>query len=169
MKKRPRPEFRRKPAPGCCEAAVKIGQAVNYRSAGTVEFVYDNATDEFFFLEMNTRLQVEHGVTEEVTGLDLVEWMVRQASGDLPPLRSLPVQSQGHSMEVRLYAEDAGRDFQPISGRLTHVKFPSDVRVETWVEPGTEVTPYYDPMIAKLIVHGPDRTSGSSRLADRAG
>ena len=160
------------PAPGISpqtrarlfEAAVKIGQAVQYRSAGTVEFVYDNAADEFFFLEMNTRLQVEHGVTEEVTGIDLVEWMVRQASGDLPPLRNLPVQPQGHSIEVRLYAEDARRDFQPISGRLTHVQFPSDVRVETWVEPGTEVTPYYDPMIAKMIVQGADRPQASAAL-----
>jgi urea carboxylase len=149
-----------------CEAAVRIGKAVGYRSAGTVEFLYDNQTGEFFFLEVNTRLQVEHGVTEEVTGYDLVEWMVLQASGELPPFGTLPIVSQGHSFEARLYAEDAGLNFQPSSGRLTHVTFPPDVRVETWVEPGTEVTPYYDPMIAKLIVHGVNRPQALAKLKE---
>ena len=160
------------PAPGVtpetrarlCAAAVRIGKAVGYRSAGTVEFLYDNNSGEFYFLEVNTRLQVEHGVTEEVTGFDLVEWMILQASGDLAPLKSFPIAAHGHSFEARLYAEDAGLNFQPSSGRLTHVAFPTDVRVETWVEPGTEVTPYYDPMIAKLIVHGRDRAEALSRL-----
>ena len=151
------------------DAAVRLGQSVHYRSAGTVEFVYDNATDEFFFLEVNTRLQVEHGVTEEVSGIDLVEWMVRQASGDLSPLSDLPVQATGCSIEARLYAEDAGRDFGPSAGRLTHVSFPPDVRVETWVEPGTEVTPYYDPMIAKVIVKGKDRTEALAALSAALG
>ena len=151
------------------DAAVRLGQSVHYRSAGTVEFVYDNATDEFFFLEVNTRLQVEHGVTEEVSGIDLVEWMVRQASGDLSPLSDLPVQATGCSIEARLYAEDAGRDFGPSAGRLTHVSFPPDVRVETWVEPGTEVTPYYDPMIAKVIVKGKDRTEALAALSTALG
>lgn len=160
------------PAPGVttetrarlCEAAVRIGKAVGYRSAGTVEFLYDNQTGAFYFLEVNTRLQVEHGVTEEVTRFDLVEWMVKQASSDLAPLNSFAIASQGHSFEARLYAEDAGLNFQPSSGRLTHATFPADVRVETWVERGTEVTPYYDPMIAKLIVHGPDRQQALARL-----
>ncbi len=153
------------PAPGLsagtrarlCEIAVRIGRSVSYRSAGTVEFVYDDDAQEFFFLEVNTRLQVEHGVTEEVCGVDLVAWMVKQASGDLPPLPTLTVSPSGHSFEARLYAEDAGANFQPSIGRLTHVAFPKGVRAETWVEPGTEITPYYDPMVAKLIVHGADR------------
>ena len=160
------------PAPGIspetraslCETAVRIGKAVNYRSAGTVEFVYDDAAGEFFFLEVNTRLQVEHGVTEEVTGYDLVEWMVRQSSGDLSPLSTFSIHPQGHSFEARLYAEDAGRGFQPSIGRLTHVSFPEDARVETWVEPGTEITPYYDPMVAKLIVRGADRPQALAKL-----
>jgi urea carboxylase len=161
------------PAPGIAaetrqrlfESAVRLGEAVKYRSAGTVEFVYDNSTAEFFFLEVNTRLQVEHGVTEEVTGLDLVEWMVLAASGDLPPLNTFAIAPHGHSIEVRLYAEDAGANFQPSSGQLTHVRFPADARVETWVEPGTEVTPYYDPMLAKLIVHAPDRSLAIAKLS----
>jgi urea carboxylase len=161
------------PAPGISseararliESAVKIGKAVSYRSAGTVEFVYDNVTGEFFFLEVNTRLQVEHGVTEEVTGFDLVEWMVLQSSGDLAPLDTFTIAPAGHSFEARLYAEDAGRDFQPSSGRLTHVSFPPDVRVETWVEPGSEITPYYDPMVAKLIVKGETRETALRSLS----
>ena len=160
------------PAPGIspetrtrlCETAVRIGKAVGYRSAGTVEFVYDDAAEEFFFLEVNTRLQVEHGVTEEVTGIDLVAWMVLQASHDLAPLSSFSIKPQGHSFEARLYAEDAGRGFQPSIGRLTHVRFPEGVRVETWIEPGTEITPYYDPMIAKLIVRGADRPAALAAL-----
>ncbi len=160
------------PAPGIAEStrrqlmecAIRLGESVRYRSAGTVEFVYDNSTGEFFFLEVNTRLQVEHGVTEEVTGVDLVEWMVLGASGDLAPLSSLAIHPRGHSIEVRLYAEDAGANFQPSSGRLTHVVFPESARVETWVEPGTEITPYYDPMIGKLIVHAEDRAAAIIKL-----
>jgi urea carboxylase len=162
------------PAPGITsetrakltDSAVKIGKAVNYRSAGTVEFVYDNLTGEFYFLEVNTRLQVEHGVTEEVTGIDLVEWMVRQASGDLAPLSSFTISPSGHSIEVRIYAEDAGKNFQPSSGRLTEIAFPPNIRTETWVEPGVEITPYYDPMIAKLIVHASNRISAIGVLND---
>src|SRR5579863_9287814 len=114
------------PAPGIAEgsrqrlfqAAIALGEAARYESAGTVEFVYDESTSEFYFLEVNTRLQVEHGVTEEVTGIDLVEWMVRQAAGCLPPLASLAVHPSGCSMEARIYAEDPARDFRPSSGRL---------------------------------------------------
>ena len=113
---------------------------------------------------MNTRLQVEHGVTEMVTGIDLVEWMVRQASGNLPPLDSLAIQPAGHSIQVRLYAENPGKDFQPASGLLTDVQFPSTARIETWVESGVEVTPYYDPMLAKIIVHESTREQAIAAL-----
>ncbi len=133
----------------------RLGQAVNYQSAGTVEFIFDADTEEFYFLEVNTRLQVEHGVTEEVTGIDLVEWMIRQAAGELPPLDSFKIHPAGASIQVRLYAEDPAKNFQPSSGILTEVTFPDAARVETWVERGTEVTAFYDPMIAKIIVQRP--------------
>jgi urea carboxylase len=159
------------PAPGLAadvrarllSAAVRLGEAVNYQSAGTVEFIYDNRAGAFYFLEVNTRLQVEHGVTEEVTGVDLVEWMVRQAAGEaalVAPVVLPPV----FSMQARLYAEDPAKDFQPSAGRLTHVEWPLDARVETWVEAGTEVTPYYDPMLAKIIVRGASRMEAQERL-----
>jgi urea carboxylase len=139
------------------ECAVRLGKAVNYRSAGTVEFVYDADAARFYFLEVNTRLQVEHGVTEEVTGLDLVEWMVR---GEIP----LKPVAQGHSIQVRVYAEDPGKNFQPSAGILTEVSFPQNERVETWVERGTEVTPFYDPLLAKIIVHGADRAEALAKI-----
>ena len=125
---------------------------MNYESAGTVEYLYDAETNEFYFLEVNTRLQVEHGVTEEVNGVDLVEWMVRQAAGELPPLDQASIKPSGASIQVRLYAEDPGRDFRPSSGLLTHVAWPKDTRIETWVESGSEVSPFYDPMLAKIII-----------------
>jgi urea carboxylase len=138
-------------------SAVKLGEAVAYRSAGTVEFLYDPDRDEAFFLEVNTRLQVEHGVTEQVLGVDLVEWMVRGAAGDFTFLdRPLPTPS-GASIQARLYAEDPAEDYRPSVGRLSEVVFPDDVRVETWVETGTDVTAHYDPLLAKLIVTAPDR------------
>ena len=160
------------PAPGLREAvreqlldsARRLGEAVNYRSAGTVEFLYDAATEKFYFLEVNTRLQVEHGVTEEVTGVDLVEWMVRLAADELPPLETLESSPVGHAIQARLYAEDPARDFQPASGLLTQVTFPANVRCETWIETGTEVPPYYDPMLAKLIVHAADRDGAIAAL-----
>ena len=153
------------PAPGLSdeirrrllETAVRLGKAVRYQSAGTVEFIYDNLSGEFYFLEVNTRLQVEHGVTEEVTGVDLVEWMVKQAAGEMPPLGSMKIQPTGSSIQVRVYAEDPRRNFQPSAGRLLHVRWPETARVETWVDSGTEVTPFYDPMLAKVIVFGRDR------------
>ncbi|MBL8303974.1 MAG: urea carboxylase [Ideonella sp.] len=144
------------------EAAVRLGRAVNYRSAGTVEYVLDAATGAFYFLEMNTRLQVEHGVTEEVTGIDLVAWMLRLARGERFAL-AVPA-PQGASIQVRLYAEDPARRFQPCAGLLTEVHFPADVRIETWVDRGSEVPPHYDPMIAKLIVTGRDRADAVARL-----
>ena len=146
--------------------AVKLGQAVSYRNAGTVEFVYDAAAKAFYFLEVNTRLQVEHGVTEEITGVDLVEWMVRLAGGDFPPLPSLQPVNRGHAIQVRLYAEDPGKNFQPSAGLLTAVEFPDTFRIETWVEPGTEVTPFYDPLLAKLIVRAETRAGALQILQD---
>jgi urea carboxylase len=130
---------------------------VSYRSAGTVEFVFDVQTGTFYFLEVNTRLQVEHGVTEMVTGLDLVEWMIRTAANEAPDLQTYVHRPRGHSIQVRVYAEDPGKDFQPSSGLLTEVTFPPDIRCDHWIESGTEITPHYDPLIAKLIVHADTR------------
>lgn len=147
-----------------CETAIALGKAVNYRSAGTVEFVYDNDTKEFYFLEVNTRLQVEHGVTELVTGLDLVEWMVRLAAGEDEFLHRYEYKPVGHAIQVRVYAEDANKSFQPCSGLLTEVKFPRDARIDTWVEKGSEVSPYYDPLIAKVLVHGTNRDTAVTAM-----
>lgn len=147
------------------ESAVRLGREVAYRSAGTVEFVFDVQSGAFYFLEVNTRLQVEHGVTEMVTGLDLVEWMLRVAAGDPPDLSSYHHAPRGHSIQVRVYAEDPGKDFQPSSGLLTEVSFPDAVRCDHWIEAGTEVSPYYDPLIAKLIVHADTRESAITNLA----
>jgi urea carboxylase len=138
-------------------AAIRLGQAASYLSAGTVEFLYDAEREEFFFLEMNTRLQVEHGVTEEVMGLDLVEWMIRGGAGDFGFLDSEPPRPSGHSVQVRLYAEDPALDYRPTSGTLTAVEFPADIRAETWCMAGSTVSSWYDPMLAKLIVHAPTR------------
>ncbi len=150
---------------GCLlDAAVRLGQAVRYRSAGTVEFIYDDATGCFYFLEVNTRLQVEHGVTEEVTGVDLVEWMVRLAAGETAFFTQASLQPRGASIQARIYAEDASKNFQPCAGRLAEVVWPSKARVETWVESGSEVTPYYDPMLAKIIVRGENREEAIAKL-----
>jgi len=158
------------PAPGLTDAtrtalqqtAVRLAEAVNYRSAGTVEYVLDADTGAFYFLEVNTRLQVEHGVTEQVTGVDLVAWMLKLARGDDFAL-DVPA-PQGASIQVRLYAEDPARNFQPCAGGLTEVVFPTDARIETWVATGSEVPPNYDPMIAKLIVTGSDRFDAVAKL-----
>jgi len=154
------------PAPGLTETvraklfemATRLGAAVSYQSAGTVEFIYDSDTAEVYFLEVNTRLQVEHGVTEEVTGIDLVEWMIRQAGGENPALEREKIKAAGCSIQVRIYAEDPAKNFQPSAGRLFTVAWPRGARVETWVQAGTEITPYYDPMLAKIIVWGENRT-----------
>ena len=146
------------------DAAKKLGEAVGYRSAGTVEFIYDRPRDEFYFLEVNSRLQVEHPVTESVLGIDLVEWMVRTAAGDPPDLVTLP-KPKGASIEVRIYAEDPAHDFQPSPGTLTEVVFPDTARIDGWVATGTEVSPYYDPMLAKLIVHGRDRADAVAKMS----
>ncbi len=161
------------PAPGLTETArrelldcaVRLGKAVKYRSAGTVEFIYDDLAGRFYFLEVNTRLQVEHGVTEEVTGIDLVEWMIRVAAEETEFLRKYSPEPRGVSIQARVYAEDPARNFQPCSGRLPEVVWPDSVsRVETWVESGSEVTPYYDPMLAKIIVRAEDRPSAIAKL-----
>ncbi len=160
------------PAPGIsdeqraalCDAAVKLGREVGYRSAGTVEFVFDVQAGAFYFLEVNTRLQVEHGVTEMVTGLDLVEWMLRVAAGEPPEL--IAPEPRGSSIQVRIYAEDPGKNFQPSAGLLTEVVFPEDARCDHWIEAGTEVSPYYDPLVAKLIVHADTRAAAIAKLSD---
>ena len=150
-------------------AAVQLGESVNYRSAGTVEFIYDPARDSFYFLEVNTRLQVEHPVTEAVTGLDLVECMLRVAAGEALDIAAMSRAPQGASIEVRLYAEDPLRQFQPSPGVLTEVFFPEGVRVDGWVATGTEVPAFYDPMLAKLIVHADTREAALDKLADALG
>jgi urea carboxylase len=142
----------------------RLGEAARYRSAGTCEFMYDADTEEFYFLEVNTRLQVEHCVTEEVTGLDLVEWMVRLAAGEKLPLATYAHAPLGHAIEARIYAEDANKDFRPSTGLLTNVSFPPGVRIDGWVESGSEVSPYYDPMIAKVIAHAPTRAEAIEKL-----
>ena len=146
-----------------CEATITLGKAVNYRSAGTVEFVYDSDAARFYFLEVNTRLQVEHGVTEQVWGVDLVRWMIELAAGTLPPLATLrdTLKPEGHAIQARIYAENPGRQFQPSPGLLTDVAFPPDdrvtLRIDSWVEAGCEVPPFFDPMLAKMIAWQPTR------------
>ncbi|MDI5996319.1 urea carboxylase [Pseudomonas sp. MDMC216] len=150
-------------------AAVQLGESVKYRSAGTVEFIYDAARDDFYFLEVNTRLQVEHPVTEMVTGLDLIECMLRVAAGDALDWAALNRAPQGAAIEVRIYAEDPLKNFQPSPGVLTDVHFPDDVRVDGWVSTGSEVSAFYDPMIAKLIVHAATRDEAIAKLQKALG
>jgi len=160
------------PAPGLSvelraalwESAKRLGEAVNYRSAGTIEFLYDATTDAFYFLEVNTRLQVEHGVTEQVFGVDLVEWMIRLAMGDSSFLDSFDGVQSGASIEVRLYAEMPARNFQPSTGTVTHLRWPAGVRVETWIDTGIQVSAFYDPMIAKIIATGATRSEALESL-----
>ena len=160
----PAPNLRPAVRDALLATARQLAAAAHYRSAGTVEFVVDAATQEFFFLEVNARLQVEHGVTEAVTGIDIVEWMLRLGAGELPLLASLVVTPRGHAVQARLYAEDPAKNFQPCTGVLTEVQFPADLRVDTWIERGTEVTSHYDPMLAKLIAHGSDRAEALAKL-----
>jgi urea carboxylase len=159
------------PAPGLpdrvrrelASSARELCASVGYRSAGTVEFVYDAAREEAYFLEVNTRLQVEHPVTEEIYGVDLVAWMLRLARGERDVVRE-PGPPRGHAVEARLYAEDPSRGHRPSAGLLTRVEFPAGVRVDGWVETGCEVTTSYDPMLAKVIAHGADRAHALRRL-----
>jgi len=165
------------PAPGMsaqvrdavCAAAVQAALAVDYQGAGTIEFIADASeglrADRVWFMEMNTRLQVEHPVTEAVTGQDLVEWQLRVAAGQALPLRQEEIKLRGHAIEARLYAENPDTGFLPSTGPLTHFVLPGTVRVDSAVEQGGEVTAFYDPMIAKLIAHGPTRAAAAQKLA----
>ena len=149
-------------------AAVRAAEAIGYASAGTVEFIVDGSAplheNSFYFMEMNTRLQVEHPVTEEILGIDLVAWQLQVAAGGLLPRTQDEIHAQGHSIEARLYAEDSAQGFLPSIGQLHHLNFGPGLRVETGVAQGGQVTPYYDPMIAKLIATGPDRAGALQRL-----
>ncbi|HML09105.1 MAG TPA: biotin carboxylase N-terminal domain-containing protein [Xanthobacteraceae bacterium] len=150
-------------------AAVAAARAVDYVGAGTVEFVADGSkalrANAFWFIEMNTRLQVEHPVTEAVTGLDLVAWQFKVAAGEALPLAQNEIRLDGHAIEARVYAEDPESGFLPSTGPIVALELPSDVRVESGVEAGGEVTPFYDAMIAKLIAHGPTRAAALERVA----
>ncbi|HEY8905326.1 MAG TPA: biotin carboxylase N-terminal domain-containing protein, partial [Rhodoferax sp.] len=161
----PAPNLRTEVRQALLDTARKLAAKAHYRSAGTVEFVVDATTQAFYFLEVNARLQVEHGVTEAVTGVDLVEWMIRLAAQEMPGLETINVVATGHAIQARLYAEDPAKNFQPSTGLLTEVHFPKDLRVDTWIERGTEVSAHYDPMLAKLIAHGSDRTQALAKLA----
>ncbi|WP_300034293.1 5-oxoprolinase/urea amidolyase family protein [uncultured Roseobacter sp.] len=145
------------------DAATALCASVSYASAGTVEFIYDPVREEFYFLEVNTRLQVEHPVTEAVFDIDLVEWMIRQAAGEVV-LPDMPLVPKGAAIEVRVYAEVPHAGFRPASGRLTQVTFPDSARIDTWVETGTDVSPFYDPMLAKIIVTGTHRDGAIAAL-----
>jgi 3-methylcrotonyl-CoA carboxylase alpha subunit len=164
------------PAPGMTalrraamgQAAVEAAKAVGYVGAGTVEFIA-HPDGRFYFMEMNTRLQVEHPVTEMITGLDLVEWQLRVAYGERLPKRQDELAIDGHAIEARIYAEDPDRGFLPSTGKLVHLAPPhpsQHVRIDTGVEEGDSITPFYDPMIAKLIVHDSDRPAALARLRD---
>ncbi|MFV0576843.1 MAG: urea carboxylase [Vibrio sp.] len=150
------------------QTAIRLAEQVNYRNAGTVEYVLDQKTQSFYFLEVNTRLQVEHGVTEEVFGVDLVEWMIKLGAGTLSTEElSQARKPEGHAIQVRVYAEDANKSFQPCAGLLSHVEWPSidGLRIEHWIEAGVEVSPFFDPMLAKVIVHAADRTQALQKLS----
>jgi len=165
------------PAPGMTqemraamgEAAVRAAEAIGYSGAGTVEFIVDASEglrpDRFWFMEMNTRLQVEHPVTEAITGIDLVEWQLRVASGEPLPARQEDLAITGHAFEARLYAEDVPAGFLPATGTLAHLRFAPGCRAETGVRPGDTISPWYDPMIAKIITHGPTRAAALGQLA----
>jgi 3-methylcrotonyl-CoA carboxylase alpha subunit len=150
------------------EAAVKAARAVDYVGAGTVEFIMD-PNQKFYFMEMNTRLQVEHPITEMVTGTDLVEWQIRVARGETLPLKQEDVPLRGHAFEARIYAEDPKNNFMPGAGKLKFLQPPStlndpNIRVETGVEEGDQVSVYYDPLIAKLVVWSNDRSSALQKF-----
>jgi 3-methylcrotonyl-CoA carboxylase alpha subunit len=165
------------PAPGMTDAvraamgdaAVKAARAIGYSGAGTIEFIVDGKnglrTDGFWFMEMNTRLQVEHPVTEAITGVDLVDWQLRVASGQALPLRQDQLQITGHAFEARLYAEDVPAGFLPATGTLAALHFPALARIDSGVAAGSEISPWYDPMIAKITVHGPDRGAALTALS----
>ncbi|CUJ86898.1 Acetyl-/propionyl-coenzyme A carboxylase alpha chain [Ruegeria denitrificans] len=164
------------PAPGMTpemreamgQAGVRAAEAIGYKGAGTVEFIVDASDglrpDRFWFMEMNTRLQVEHPVTEAITGVDLVEWQLRVAGGENLPKRQEELSITGHAFEARLYAEDVPKGFLPATGTLTHLRFPATCRADSGVRAGDTISPWYDPMIAKVIVHGPTRAVALKQL-----
>ncbi len=164
------------PAPGMTaemraamgDAAVRAAEAINYKGAGTIEFIVDGSNglrpDGFWFMEMNTRLQVEHPVTEAITGVDLVEWQLRVASGETLPKQQDELTITGHAFEARIYAEDVPKGFLPATGTLSHLEFPTEARIDSGVRDGDTISPWYDPMIAKLIVHGPTREVALKQL-----
>ncbi|MEO0664051.1 MAG: 3-methylcrotonyl-CoA carboxylase, partial [Planctomycetota bacterium] len=165
------------PAPGMTpemraamgDAAVRAAEAIGYKGAGTVEFIVDGSgplrVDGFFFMEMNTRLQVEHPVTEAITGIDLVDWQLRVAAGAPLPATQDQLSMTGHAFEARLYAEDVPSGFLPATGTLTHLHFPVEARADSGVRAGDAISPFYDPMIAKVITFGPTRDVALSRLS----
>jgi len=176
MQRRHQKVIEEAPAPGMdsqtraavCDAAVKAARAVDYVGAGTIEFIADASeglrADRIWFMEMNTRLQVEHPVTEAITGVDLVEWQLRVASGEPLPLRQEELSINGHAIEARLYAEDPAKGFLPSTGKLEVLDFPTNSRVDTGVEAGSTISPFYDPMVAKLITHGDTRADAIALL-----
>ena len=148
------------------DRAVSLARAVAYDNLGTVEFILEQGQDEPWFLEMNTRLQVEHPVTEAITGLDLVEWQIRIASGERLPLRQADILQRGHAIEARITAERADQDFRPQSGRIQLYHQPRSIRIDSAIEAGSDVTPFYDPLLAKAIAHGATREAARQQLAD---
>ena len=150
---------------GLYEAAIALCNEIGYRSAGTVEFLVDASSGEFFFIEMNTRIQVEHPVTEAITGIDLIAEQLRIAAGEPLRLRQEDVAPRGCAIELRINAEDPANNFMPSPGQLHRVVLPAGpwVRVDTWMEPGGEVPPFYDSLLGKVIVWGPDRGSALAR------
>ncbi|MAI57920.1 MAG: 3-methylcrotonyl-CoA carboxylase [Rhodobacteraceae bacterium] len=165
------------PAPGItepiraaiCDAAIRAAEAIDYKGAGTVEFIADGSNglrqDKFWFLEMNTRLQVEHPVTEAVTGVDIVEWQLRVSAGEKLPLEQDDLHLNGHAIEARVYAEDAANGFLPVTGRLDHVRFADRSRNDCSVQSGDQINPFYDPMIGKVIVHEKNRSEALTQLS----
>ncbi|MBE6869657.1 MAG: urea carboxylase [Ruminococcus albus] len=145
------------------KAARSLASSIGYRNAGTIEFLYDENEESFYFLEVNTRLQVEHGITEEVTGIDLVEWMIKEAAGELIGINK-DIEPHGHSIEVRVYAEDCLNNFRPSGGKIDDVVFSDKARIETWIRKNIEISSLYDPMLAKLIVYGDDRDEALNKM-----
>jgi len=162
------------PAPGMtgkmrdamCTAAVNAAEAIGYKGAGTVEFIVDGSDglkeDRFWFMEMNTRLQVEHPITEEITGIDLVAWQFDVAMGMPMEKKQKDISIEGHSFEARIYAEDPNNQFLPDTGKVTHLHFPSNIRVDTGIRTGDIVSPFFDPILAKIVSHGKDRSCALS-------
>lgn len=170
LEETPAPNLPQSHREALCETAERLMASVRYRNAGTVEFIYDDDAGQFYFLEVNTRLQVEHGVTEEVWGVDLVELMIRQAAGELDDLLATKagLNPRGHAVQVRIYAEDPAQDFRPSSGLVSSVCWPQadNLRIDHWIESGIEVPALFDPMLAKVIVHESDRNAALDKLQE---